>query len=154
MTASTPNPQPAAPGNGVKIRVLLAKLGLDGHDRGLKVVARALRDAGMEVIYTGLRQTPEAVVRAAAEEDVQFVGISLLSGAHMTLVPKVMAMLKAEGITPEVDVLVGGIIPNEDAERLLALGVKKVFGPGTPLEATCDFIRERWRERQQGTAVS
>jgi len=155
MTASPPNPQaPADPGRGVKIRVLLAKLGLDGHDRGLKVVARALRDAGMEVIYTGLRQTPEAVVRAAAEEDVQFVGISLLSGAHMTLVPKVMALLKAEGILPEVEVLVGGIIPNEDAERLLALGVKKVFGPGTPLEATCDFIRERWHERQQGTAVS
>ena len=137
----------AAPG-GKKIRVLLAKLGLDGHDRGIKVVARALRDAGMEVIYTGLRQTPEAVVRAAAEEDVAFIGISLLSGAHMTLVPKVLDLMKKEGLEREVDVIVGGIIPNEDAEQLTGLGVKKVFGPGTPLEATAEFLQERWSARQ------
>lgn len=144
--------QSEATATGQKIRVLLAKLGLDGHDRGIKVVARALRDSGMEVIYTGLRQTPEAVVRAAAEEDVAFVGISLLSGAHMTLVPKVLELMKAEGLDKDVDVIVGGIIPNEDAEELIKLGVKKVFGPGTPLEQTGQFLQERWAERQ-GQAV-
>lgn len=147
MTTSTTSESAAVQG-GSKIRVLLAKLGLDGHDRGIKVVARALRDAGMEVIYTGLRQTPEAVVRAAAEEDVAFVGISLLSGAHMTLVPKVLDLMKKEGIQADVDVIVGGIIPNEDADELVKMGVKKVFGPGTPLEATADFIKERWSTRQ------
>lgn len=150
MASQTPD---VSAQGGQKIRILLAKLGLDGHDRGIKVVARALRDAGMEVIYTGLRQTPEAVVRAAGEEDVAFVGISLLSGAHMTLVPKVMEMLKAEGLTGDVEVIVGGIIPNEDAEALIKLGVKKVFGPGTPLEKTGEYLQERWAERQ-GTAAS
>lgn len=147
MTTSQPSDASAAQG-GKKIRVLLAKLGLDGHDRGIKVVARALRDAGMEVIYTGLRQTPEAVVRAAAEEDVAFIGISLLSGAHMTLVPKVLDLMKKEGLEGDVDVIVGGIIPNEDAEELTKLGVKKVFGPGTPLEATAEFLQERFSAKK------
>ncbi len=133
--------------SGQKIRILLAKLGLDGHDRGIKVVARALRDAGMEVIYTGLRQTPEAVVRAAAEEDVQFIGISLLSGAHMTLVPKVLELMKKEGLDKEIDVFLGGIIPNEDAEVLMQQGVVKVFGPGTPLEQTAEFIQDRFKTK-------
>ena len=144
----TPTPASTAVSNGAKIRVLLAKLGLDGHDRGIKVVARALRDAGMEVIYTGLRQTPEAVVRAAAEEDVAFVGISLLSGAHMTLIPKVLELMKQEGLLEDIEVIAGGIIPNEDAEQLVGMGVKKVFGPGTPLEATADYIQERWNARR------
>lgn len=144
---TTSQPSDAAAQGGKKIRVLLAKLGLDGHDRGIKVVARALRDAGMEVIYTGLRQTPEAVVRAAAEEDVAFVGISLLSGAHMTLVPKVLDLMKKEGLAGDVDVIVGGIIPNEDADELVKMGVKKVFGPGTPLEATAEFLKERFETR-------
>lgn len=150
MTTSQPSEASAVAG-GKKLRVLLAKLGLDGHDRGIKVVARALRDAGMEVIYTGLRQTPEAVVRAAAEEDAAFIGISLLSGAHMTLVPKVMELIKKEGIEGDVEVIVGGIIPNEDAEQLTQLGVKKVFGPGTPLEATAEYLQARWGVRQQAT---
>ena len=145
MASQTP---PDAPADGAKIRILLAKLGLDGHDRGIKVVARALRDAGMEVIYTGLRQTPEAVVRAAAEEDVSFIGISLLSGAHMTLVPKVMELLQAEGLADEMEVVVGGIIPNEDADRLLKMGVQRVFGPGTPLETTAEFLEQRWQARK------
>jgi methylmalonyl-CoA mutase C-terminal domain/subunit len=123
-----------------KIRVLIAKPGLDGHDRGAKVIARALRDAGMEVIYTGLRQTPEMIAAAALQEDVNAVGLSILSGAHMTLVPRVMDLLKANG-QDDVMVFVGGIIPAEDAEKLKAAGVRAVFGPGT---ATTEVIDALW----------
>src|SRR5437762_1718900 len=114
------------------IRIVLAKVGLDGHDRGIKVVARALRDAGFHVIYAGLWQTPEAVVRAVADEDADWLGLSLLSGAHLTLVPRVLQLLRAAGLD-NVGVLVGGIIPEDDIPKLLALGVARVFGPGTPL---------------------
>jgi methylmalonyl-CoA mutase C-terminal domain/subunit len=113
-----------------KIRVLIAKPGLDGHDRGAKVIARALRDAGMEVIYTGLRQTPDMIAEAALQEDVDVVGLSILSGAHMALVPRVKELLHAEGLD-DVLLLVGGIIPDEDIPRLKELGVSGVFGPGT-----------------------
>ena len=113
-----------------KIRVLIAKAGLDGHDRGAKVVARALRDAGMEVIYTGLRQTPEMITEAALQEDVQVVGLSILSGAHMTLVPKVKKMLKEQGLD-NVKLFLGGIIPDEDKLELEKLGVAGIYGPGT-----------------------
>ena len=113
-----------------KIRVLIAKPGLDGHDRGAKVVARALRDAGMEVIYTGLRQSPEMIAEAALQEDVNIVGLSILSGAHLVLVPKVMELLRAEGQS-DVKVFVGGIIPDEDIQPLLDAGVAMVYGPGT-----------------------
>src|SRR5512143_2123593 len=116
-----------------KIRVLVAKPGLDGHDRGAKVVARALRDAGMEVIYTGLRQTPEMVAEAALQEDVDVVGLSILSGAHMALVPRVLELLKANG-QEQVRVFVGGIIPDEDVPRLKELGVTSIYGPGAPTE--------------------
>jgi len=113
-----------------KIRVLVAKPGLDGHDRGAKVVARALRDAGMEVIYTGLRQTPEMIAESALQEDVDAIGLSILSGAHLALIPRVMELLRANG-QEEVKVFVGGIIPDEDTPRLLELGVTGVYGPGT-----------------------
>ncbi|HTZ62451.1 MAG TPA: cobalamin B12-binding domain-containing protein [Thermoplasmata archaeon] len=115
------------------IRVLIAKPGLDGHDRGAKVVARALRDAGFEVIYAGLRQTPEEIVRAALEEDVDLIGLSILSGAHMALFPKVLALLKKEKAS-DIPVFAGGIIPDEDARRLKRAGIKAIFGPGTTLE--------------------
>jgi methylmalonyl-CoA mutase C-terminal domain/subunit len=121
-----------------KIRVLVAKPGLDGHDRGAKVVARALRDAGMEVIYTGLRQTPEMIAEAALQEDVDAVGLSILSGAHMALVPRVLELLKANG-QGNVKVFVGGIIPDEDAPRLLEQGVTGVYGPGA---MTDDIVRD------------
>src|SRR5438105_2052625 len=124
------------------VRVVLAKVGLDGHDRGIKVVARALRDAGMEVIYAGLWQTPEAVVRTAADEDADWVGLSLLSGAHMTLVPRVLQLLREAGLG-DVGVLVGGIIPEGDIPKLLALGVAHVFGPGTAMDEIVTFLRER-----------
>ncbi len=114
------------------VRVLIAKPGLDGHDRGAKIVARALRDAGMEVIYAGLRQTPEEIVRAALEEDVDLIGLSILSGAHMALFPKVLRLLKKEK-APAIPVFAGGIIPDEDARRLRRLGVRAIFGPGTSL---------------------
>ena len=113
-----------------KVRVLIAKPGLDGHDRGAKIVARALRDAGMEVIYTGLRYTPEMIAEAALQEDVDAVGLSILSGAHMALVPRIMDLLRGNG-QANVCVFVGGIIPEADAPKLLALGVKAVYGPGT-----------------------
>jgi methylmalonyl-CoA mutase C-terminal domain/subunit len=113
-----------------KIRVLVAKPGLDGHDRGAKVVARALRDAGMEVIYTGLRQTPEMIAESALQEDVDAVGLSILSGAHMALAPRVLALLKANGQENEC-VFLGGIIPDEDAPKLLEMGISGVYGPGT-----------------------
>ena len=127
-----------------KIRVLVAKPGLDGHDRGAKVVARALRDAGMEVIYTGIRQTPEMIVEAALQEDVDVVGLSILSGAHMALCPRVVELLRQEGMD-DVLVLVGGIIPDEDVAQLKALGVDGVFGPGTSTAEIVGFIRERAR---------
>ena len=120
----------AKPAGRTPIRVLIAKPGLDGHDRGAKVVARALRDAGMEVIYSGLRQTPEKIARAVVDEDVDVVGLSILSGAHLTLVPRVLALLRAEGAA-DVPVLVGGIIPAEDGVTLREAGVAAVFGPGT-----------------------
>ncbi len=115
------------------IRVLIAKPGLDGHDRGAKVVARALRDAGMEVIYAGLRQTPEEIVRAALEEDVDLIGLSILSGAHMALFPRVLALLREQG-GRRIPVFAGGIIPDEDARRLKKAGIRAIFGPGTSLE--------------------
>ncbi len=115
------------------IRVLIAKPGLDGHDRGAKVVARALRDAGMEVIYAGLRQTPEEIVRAALEEDVDLIGLSILSGAHMALFPKILALLKKEH-AGRIPVFAGGIIPDEDARRLKKAGIRAIFGPGTTLD--------------------
>ena len=116
-----------------KIRVLVAKPGLDGHDRGAKVVARALRDAGMEVIYTGLRQTPEMIAEAALQEDVDVVGLSILSGAHMALVPRVIELLKANG-QAQVKLFVGGIIPDEDSLKLKEMGVSAIYGPGAPTE--------------------
>ncbi len=123
------------------IRVLIAKPGLDGHDRGAKVVARTLRDAGMEVIYTGLRQTPEMIAEAALQEDVDAVGMSILSGAHMALVPRVMELLKANR-QERVKVFVGGIIPNEDIPRLLEMGVVGVYGPGTLTDAIVTDLRQ------------
>ncbi|BAA29347.1 147aa long hypothetical methylmalony-CoA mutase [Pyrococcus horikoshii OT3] len=125
-----------------KVRVLVAKPGLDGHDRGAKVVARALRDAGYEVIYTGIRQTPEQIVEAVIEEDVDVLGISILSGAHMVLIPKILKLLEEKGIKVNEDVLVvaGGIIPPDDAEELKKMGVAEVFGPGTPLREIIEFI--------------
>jgi methylmalonyl-CoA mutase C-terminal domain/subunit len=120
--------------------VLIAKPGLDGHDRGAKVIARALRDAGFEVIYTGIRQSPEAIAEAALQEDVDAIGVSILSGAHMTLFPKIMGALSARGID-DVVVWAGGIIPTEDVEPLRALGVRAVFGPGSPTSATIEFLR-------------
>ena len=124
-----------------KIRVLVAKPGLDGHDRGAKVVARALRDAGMEVIYTGLRQTPEMIAEAALQEDVDAVGLSVLSGAHMALVPRVLELLRANG-QAHVKVFLGGIIPDEDTPRLLEMGVMGVYGPGTLSETYVAEIRK------------
>ena len=121
-----------------KIRVIVAKPGLDGHDRGAKVVARALRDAGMEVIYTGLRQTPEMIAEAALQEDADVVGLSVLSGAHMALVPRVLEILKANG-QEHVKVFVGGIIPDEDVPQLLAAGVSGIYGPGT---LTDEIVRD------------
>jgi methylmalonyl-CoA mutase C-terminal domain/subunit len=123
-----------------KIRVLVAKPGLDGHDRGAKVVARALRDAGFEVIYTGIRQTPDMIAEAALQEDVDVVGLSILSGAHMALVPKVKDALNKAGLD-DVVLLLGGIIPDEDLPALQAMGVKGVFGPGTPTQRIVDFIQ-------------
>ena len=122
------------------IRVLVAKPGLDGHDRGAKVIARALRDAGMEVIYTGLRQTPEMIVNAALQEDVRVIGLSILSGAHNAIVPRVMDLLRQNDMT-DVKVIVGGIVPEEDAEALKRLGVAAVFQPGASLASIVDFIR-------------
>src|SRR5881227_1005606 len=122
------------------IRVVLAKVGLDGHDRGIKVVARALRYAGLHVIYAGLWQTPEAVVRTVADEDADWLGLSLLSGAHMTLVPRVLELLAQEGLA-HVGVLVGGIIPEADAAKLRQIGVARVFGPGTPPDDIVAFVR-------------
>ena len=124
-----------------KIRVLIAKPGLDGHDRGAKIVARALRDAGMEVIYTGLHQTPEQIAETAIQEDVDHIGLSCLSGAHMTLFPRVIELLKKNNAT-DITVSAGGIIPDEDVPRLKEAGVSGVFGPGTTTEEIVKFIRE------------
>ena len=129
-----------------KIRVLVAKPGLDGHDRGAKVVARALRDAGMEVIYTGLRQTPEMIAEAALQEDVDVVGLSILSGAHMALAPRIMELLKANGQT-HVKVFIGGIVPDEDFPRLMEIGITGVYGPGASTEDIVKDIRSAIKEK-------
>ena len=123
------------------VRIVLAKVGLDGHDRGVKVVARGLRDAGFHVIYAGLWQTPEAVVRAVADEDADWLGLSLLSGAHMTLVPRVVQLLREQGLE-NVGVIVGGIVPESDIARLKEMGVAQVFGPGTPIADIVAFLRQ------------
>ena len=129
-----------------KLRVVIAKPGLDGHDRGAKVIARALRDAGMEVIYTGLRQTPEQIVNAALQEDADVVGLSILSGAHNHIAPRLMDLLKANGLD-DVLVVIGGIIPDVDVPKLHAIGVKGVFLPGTPMQEIIDFINANVRTR-------
>lgn len=129
------------------IRVLIAKPGLDGHDRGAKVIARALRDAGMEVIYTGLRQTPEMIAEAALQEDVDVVGLSILSGAHMALVPRIRQEMDANGLN-DISIIVGGIIPDDDIQSLQEMGVAAVFGPGTSTENIVTRIRELMGTRQ------
>ncbi len=129
-----------------KIRVVIAKPGLDGHDRGAKVIARALRDAGMEVIYTGLRQTPEMIVAAALQEDADAIGLSILSGAHMHICPRIMELLREKGLT-DVLVVVGGIIPDVDIPKLNALGIRGIFQPGAPMQEIVDFIRQHARPR-------
>lgn len=129
-----------------KIRVVIAKPGLDGHDRGAKVIARALRDAGMEVIYTGLRQTPEQIVAAALQEDADVIGLSILSGAHNHVCPRVVELLKAQGMT-DVLVVVGGIIPDQDMPALRALGIEGIFLPGTPMQQIIDYITAHARRR-------
>jgi methylmalonyl-CoA mutase C-terminal domain/subunit len=134
-----------------KIRVLVAKPGLDGHDRGAKVIARALRDAGMEVIYTGLRQTPEMIVNASLQEDVDVIGLSILSGAHNAIIPRVMDLLKQNQMD-DVLVVIGGIIPDQDVEGLKKAGVAAVFQPGTPMDSIIEFIRMNVKSR--GVAAS
>lgn len=129
-----------------RIRVLIAKPGLDGHDRGAKVMARALRDAGFEVIYTGLFQTPEMIANAALQEDVDVIGLSILSGAHLDIFPRIMAELKARGIN-DVLVVAGGTIPDEDRQAVLDLGVAAVFGPGTRMQTAIEFIRDHAPDR-------
>src|SRR5688572_28111867 len=129
-----------------KIRVLVAKPGLDGHDRGAKVIARAFRDAGFEVIYTGLRQTPEQVVNAALQEDVDVVGLSVLSGAHMTLCPRIMDLMKKEGLD-DVMVVIGGIIPDQDVSKLKQIGVSEIFQPGASTEDIVAYVRENVRKK-------
>ena len=128
------------------IRVLVAKPGLDGHDRGAKVIARALRDSGMEVIYTGIRQTPQMIVQAAAQEDVDVVGMSILSGAHMEIIPGIIDLLRQEGLE-HVLVVVGGIIPEVDRQALLERGISGVFGPGTSTSSIVEFIQAKMRDR-------
>jgi methylmalonyl-CoA mutase C-terminal domain/subunit len=134
-----------------KVRILIAKPGLDGHDRGAKVVARALRDAGFEVIYTGLHQTPEQIASAAIQEDVDAVGLSCLSGAHLTLFPRVVELLKERG-AGDIVVSGGGIIPEEDVQKLKDAGIKAVFGPGTPLKEIVDFHRKALGKRGHGAS--
>ena len=131
--------------NQPPIRVVLAKVGLDGHDRGIKVVARGLRDAGFHVIYTGIWQSPEAVVRAVGDEDADWLGLSMLSGAHMTQIPRVLELLE-EAHLDRVRVIVGGIIPNDDAQRLIEMGVSQVFGPGTPISEIVELMRQEPNE--------
>ena len=132
--------------NTSPIRVLVAKPGLDGHDRGAKVIARALRDAGMEVIYTGLRQTPEKIVSAAIQEDVDCIGLSILSGAHNAIVPRITELLRANH-AEDILLVLGGTIPEEDYPRMKESGVAAIFGPGTPLQTTIQFIRENVKPR-------
>jgi methylmalonyl-CoA mutase C-terminal domain/subunit len=132
------------------LRILVAKPGLDGHDRGAKIIARALRDAGMEVIYTGLRQTPEMIAEAALQEDVDAVGVSILSGAHNTLLPRIVALLHANGMR-DTPVFAGGIIPDEDIPELKKAGISAIFGPGAPLQEIIDFIRRSTPQRGAST---
>jgi methylmalonyl-CoA mutase C-terminal domain/subunit len=129
-----------------KIRVLIAKPGLDSHDRGAKIVARALRDAGMEVIYTGLRQTPEQIVETALQEDVDVIGLSILSGAHTTLFPRIIELIKEKGLN-DVMIFAGGIIPEEDVLQMKMLGIREIFGPGTPTETLVKFVKENMPKR-------
>ena len=131
-----------------KLRVVIAKPGLDGHDRGAKVIARALRDAGMEVIYTGLRQTPEQIASAALQEDADVIGLSILSGAHNHIAPRLMQLLKDKGLD-DVLVVIGGIIPDVDIPRLKEIGVKGIFLPGTPMQAIIDFINANARTKSE-----
>ena len=133
------------------IRVLIAKSGLDGHDRGAKIIARALRDAGMEVIYTGIRQTPEMIVEAALQEDVDVVGLSSLSGAHMEQFPQIVNGLTEQGME-DVIVVAGGIIPEEDREALMAMGIKGIFGPGSSMRDIGEFIRETVEKQRRSTS--
>ena len=133
-----------------KIRAVIAKPGIDGHDRGAKVIARALRDAGMEVIYTGLRQTPEQIVGAALQEDADVIGLSILSGAHMHICPRVMELLKEKGLD-DVLVVVGGIIPDADIPTLNAMGIDGVFLPGSPMQDVVKYIQEHTRSREHAT---
>ena len=140
MTPDTETAADAAP-TGRKIRVVVAKPGLDGHDRGAKIIARALRDAGMEVIYTGLHQTPEQIVETTLQEDAHAVGLSILSGAHMTLVPKIANLLKSEG-ADDVVLVVGGTIPQDDVAELKELGVAEIFTPGSSVQESIDFIEK------------
>lgn len=135
-----------------KIRVLIAKAGLDGHDRGAKVVAAALRDAGMEVIYTGLRQTPEMIVQAAIQEDVDVIGVSILSGAHMAIFPKIIKLMKEKGLD-DVLLICGGIIPDEDIPKLKEMGVAEVFTPGTLTTEIVDYIKN-WFEKNKKQKVA
>jgi methylmalonyl-CoA mutase C-terminal domain/subunit len=128
------------------IRVLIAKPGLDGHDRGAKVIARALRDAGMEVIYTGLRQTPEMIVNAAIQEDVDCIGLSILSGAHNAIIPRIAALMR-EQRAEDILIVLGGTIPEEDIPKMKQSGVSAIFGPGTPLDTTVEFIRNHVKPR-------
>lgn len=132
---------------GRTVRCLVAKVGLDGHDRGAHVIARAFRDAGFEVIYSGLHRAPEEIVQAAVQEDVDVLGISILSGAHGTLIPKVIEGLREYDAFDDTLILVGGIVPDDDEAELKELGVAEVFGPGTPMEETIEFVRENLRER-------
>jgi len=130
-----------------KIRVIVAKPGLDSHDRGAKIVARAFRDAGMEVIYTGLRQTPEQIVETALQEDVDVIGLSILSGAHMSLFPRIMDLIREKDLQ-DILVFAGGIIPNEDVPALKKIGIKEVFGPGTRTDDLVNFVRENVRKKK------
>ncbi len=139
----------AKPFSSQPVRVLVAKPGLDGHDRGAKVIARALRDAGMEVIYTGLRQSPEQIVTAAVQEDVEFIGLSILSGAHSAIVPRVMELLQ-QNQAEDIQVILGGIIPDADIAEMKKLGVAAVFQPGTSLDSIIEFIRTHRRVAEAG----
>jgi methylmalonyl-CoA mutase C-terminal domain/subunit len=148
MEASADDTTSSAPSTARKIRVVVAKPGLDGHDRGAKIIARALRDAGMEVIYTGLHQTPEQIAETVLQEDADAVGLSILSGAHMTLVPRVVSLLNEQG-AEDVVVTVGGTIPSDDVPELKKLGVAEVFTPGASTQSIIDYIRDAVAERRQ-----
>ncbi len=150
-TESTRSASEESSGAAQKIRVLIAKPGLDGHDRGAKVIARALRDAGMEVIYTGLHQTPEMIAEAALQEDVDAVGLSILSGAHMALFPRIMEELRSRGLD-DVLVYAGGIIPDDDIPAVKEMGVAGVFGPGTPMEEAVRFVQQNVKPRRTESA--